>query len=139
MRFRGDYAFLSNFFPAQIEYERQWFPTSEHAYQAAKTMDGNERLRIAQLPTPGEAKRAGRYLRLRRDWESIKLDVMEEILRVKFKIPHLRKLLVETVDTLLVEDNTWGDTFWGKYDGVGENHLGLLLMQIRREIATKEE
>lgn len=134
MRFRGDYAFLSNFYPVQVTYAGRVYPTTEHAYQAAKTTDPDERLAIALAPTPGAAKRAGRYVKLRPDWESVKLAVMEELLREKFREPRLRKLLVDTHPEKLVEDNTWGDRFWGVYEGRGENHLGKLLMKIRLEI-----
>src|SRR5690348_9381030 len=58
--FQGEYRFLSNFWPAEVAYEGITYPTAEHAYQAAKTMDVNERKRIAALPTPAEAKAAGR-------------------------------------------------------------------------------
>ena len=74
--FQGEYAFLSNFAASEIEFEGIVFPTVEHAFQAAKTLNITKRKEIAALPTPGQAKRAGRSVELRPDWEDIKIDVI---------------------------------------------------------------
>jgi ribA/ribD-fused uncharacterized protein len=134
--FQGEYRFLSNFWPAEVVYEGITYPTAEHAYQAAKTLDVNERKRIAALPTPAEAKAAGRALKLREDWErGGKFEVMEQVVRYKFTHhPELREKLLATADAVLEEGNTWGDTIWGVYQGKGQNRLGKLLMKIRDEI-----
>lgn len=133
-RFQGEYRWLSNFWPVDILFEGQMYPSVEHAYQAAKTLDLDERRRIALLKRPGDAKRAGRYLTLRADWTEAKLKVMEELLRCKFANEALRKKLRATAGMLIMEGNTWGDTYWGTYDGKGDNHLGKLLMKVRTEI-----
>jgi len=62
------------------------------------------------------------------------MQMMEELLRLKFESPELRKLLLETGEHELIEGNNWGDRFWGVVDGVGDNHLGKLLMKIRAEL-----
>ena len=131
--FRGQYAFLSNFSLVEVQFEGQVYPTVEHAFQAAKTLDLEKRAEIARLSCPGYAKGAGRRLRLRGDWEDVKLSVMETLLRKKFCNWRLRRMLLLTQDHELVEFNWWHDTFWGVCDGVGENHLGKLLMKIREE------
>jgi predicted NAD-dependent protein-ADP-ribosyltransferase YbiA (DUF1768 family) len=59
---------------------------------------------------------------------------MEDLSRQKFSHPELRQKLLDTGSCTLVEGNTWGDTFWGVCDGVGENHLGKLLMTIRADL-----
>ena len=128
--FQGEFRFLSNFWPSPIEYEGIWYPSVEHAYQAAKTLKVSDRKRIAKLITPGKAKRAGKELDLRPDWEEIKLDVMRELLQKKFAYRDLMFRLKKT-EGELIEGNTWGDTFWGICNGKGENHLGKLLMEIR--------
>lgn len=134
--FGGKYDFLSNFYWCRIEHEGIAYPSVEHAFQAAKTHDRDERKRIASLPTPRMAKRAGRKVKLRKNWNSIRIGVMRTLLRKKFQHPELRDKLLATGDAVLIEGNYWGDTFWG-VDGEGENHLGRLLMEIRTECQTK--
>lgn len=139
--FQGEFRFLSNFWPAEIEFEGQTYPTVEHAYQAAKSLDPDERRRIAALPTPADAKRAGRAVApLRGDWETVKFDVMERCVREKFtRHADLRRRLLATGDMLLEEGNDWGDRVWGIYQGSGENRLGRILMQVRAELRTAEQ
>src|SRR5256885_9890447 len=82
--FQGEYRFLSNFYPAEVVFEGITYPSVEHAYQSAKTLDMSERRRIASIATPAGAKKAGRALSLRSDWEQVKFDVMETCVRYKF-------------------------------------------------------
>ncbi len=131
--FQGKYRFLSNFYACPIPYEGLVYPTSEHAYQAAKTTDLFERKCIQAAATPGQAKKLGRSITLRPDWDIIKLDVMREILNIKFGTLPFKASLLSTDNEELVEGNTWNDTYWGKCNGVGDNHLGRLLMEIRDE------
>jgi ribA/ribD-fused uncharacterized protein len=137
--FQGEYRFLSNFWPAAVLYEGIAYPTVEHAYQSAKSLDMNERRRIAALKTPAEAKAEGRKLKLRDDWETAKFVVMEDCVRYKFTHhDELRKKLLATGDATLEEGNTWGDQVWGVYQGQGENRLGKILMKIRAELRAVE-
>lgn len=132
--FFGNYRWLSNFWPARVTLEGQTFPSVENAYQAAKTTNMLVRAEF-QTMTAGQAKRSGGYLSLRDDWTLVRLEVMEDLLRQKFQDRDLAKRLVETGDAVLIEGNTWGDTFWGVCRGRGSNHLGLLLMSIRAELS----
>ena len=132
--FRGEFSFLSNFYPVEITYHGICYPTVEHAFQAAKTSIVSESTWVLSADTPGQAKRRGRKVTLREDWGTVKLSVMEELLRLKFAIPSLLVALSTTEGRELVEGNTWNDTFWGVCRCVGENHLGKLLMKIRSEI-----
>lgn len=139
--FDGKYAFLSNFYSSPIyDTDGIEYPTVEHYFQAMKTLDFTMRLRIANAPTPGQAKRLGRHVNLRRDWNEVKTDVMRDALRLKFSQPSLRKKLLDTEDAWLEEGNIWHDNIWGDChchiceDIVGENRLGKLLMEIREEI-----
>lgn len=145
MRFMGKYRFLNNFYPCIIGYEGGLFPTVEHAFQAAKTLDKPTRAAIAALHTAGHAKRAGRRVQLRPDWEKVKIGIMEELLHLKFRRPGLRVALLNTGDAELIEGNTWGDKFWGADirilehrhgDGsnAGLNMLGKLLMEERKRL-----
>jgi ribA/ribD-fused uncharacterized protein len=135
-KFDGDYAFLSNFYEAPCKFEGEVYPTVEHAFQAAKTLDLDERKRIAKAETPGQAKRMGRNVSLRADWEDIKTDVMRECLISKFSHPVLKMQLLATDEEELIEGNYWHDTCWGicsceKCNGKGENRLGKILMEVR--------
>jgi ribA/ribD-fused uncharacterized protein len=132
-RFDGTaFRFLSNFYPAKVVYEGIEYPTSEHAYQAAKTLDVYQRHNVASQPTPGAAKKFGKAVSMRPDWDDVKVDVMEEIVYAKFtQNENLGDMLILTEDIELIEGNNWGDTFWGVCDGVGENHLGKTLMRVR--------
>ena len=133
--FQGEYRFLSNYYPATVEFEGITYPTVEHAFQSAKTLDMNERRRIAALPTPAEAKTEGRKLTYRPNWDTLKFQVMEECVRYKFTHnPDLKQKLLATGDATLEEGNTWNDRIWGVYQGQGDNRLGKLLMQVRTEL-----
>ena len=132
--FDKEWAFLSNFYPQEIEFEEIIYPTNEHFFQAMKTLDINKRRAIANAPTPGLAKKMGRSVSLRPDWEDIKDDVMLEGLYRKFADDELADWLLDTGDEELVEGNWWHDRYWGVCDGVGQNKLGKLLMKVRSEI-----
>jgi ribA/ribD-fused uncharacterized protein len=133
-KFEDEYRFLSNFWKCTIEYEGITYPSTEHAYQAQKTLDPETRIKIAQAKTEAQAKRMGKTIKVREDWNDIKLKVMEDLLRIKFKIPELRQLLIDTGTQELVEGNWWKDYYWGVCNGKGKNYLGKLLMKLRKEI-----
>lgn len=132
--FFGEHRWLSNFWPAPVKMYGLEYPTVEHAYQAAKTLDKEEREFIRLQSTPGNAKRAGKTLTVREDWETFKVGAMKILLERKFSIPHLKEKLLATGDALIVEENTWGDTFWGVCNGKGQNTLGKLLMEVRASL-----
>lgn len=132
--FTMEYSFLSNFYPCLIEFDGDIYPSLEHAYQAAKTNDPNERKKIREEKQVRRAKQIGRHVTIREDWEQIKVKVMRELLKKKFENPQFRKLLLDTYPHELIEGNNWGDTYWGKCNGHGKNMLGTLLMQIRSEL-----
>lgn len=130
--FRGKYAFLSNMYPCNIEYNLLGYDSVESGYQSAKFDCKHRKAQFATL----EGKQAKRYANSlknewRADWNDVKESVMMELLMIKFSIPELRKLLDETGDEELVEGNWWNDTFWGVCNGVGQNILGKLLMKVR--------
>jgi ribA/ribD-fused uncharacterized protein len=138
--FHGEYRFLSNFYPSIVEFEKVLYPTAEHAYQAAKTLDPKVRQEIARCTTPGEAKRMGKCIALRPNWDNLKLTAMAMIVGDKFyRHPDLADKLLATKDAVLIEGNWWGDTFWGVCKGKGENHLGKLLEGVRCIIRNDRE
>ena len=134
--FRGKYYFLSNFFPAEVTYNGLTYQNNEAAFQAQKTYSKEERIEFTTLE-PRDAKRRGRRVRLRKDWEQVKDRIMEEIVRAKFsQNEELKEQLLATGDAQLVEGNRWNDRYWGVdiRSGVGENHLGKILMKVRSEL-----
>ncbi len=136
--FKGEYEFLSNFYPCRIEYEGLYYLNSEAAFQAQKCTNEEEKRTFCEL-TAVKAKQHGRRVSLRPDWNEIRLDVMEKVLRAKFTgSPQLAQKLIKTGNITLVEYNTWKDTFWGVDVKLGgENNLGKLLMKIRSELKEK--
>ena len=74
--FSGPNRFLSNFFEHPMMVDGLRYPTLEHAYQAAKTNDPELRERIRSAATPGEAKRAGKLVPLRSDWDERRLEAV---------------------------------------------------------------
>ena len=140
--FSGNYRFLSNFHPAAVSFDDQIYPSVEHAYQAAKTLDPEEREIIRNSTTPGMAKKLGKHVKLRSGWisEEVRERVMAELVWKKFSThPDLAQKLLDTGDANLIEGNTWGDTYWGVCRGVGENMLGEILMQVRQHLRRMHE
>lgn len=132
--FRGKYYFLSNFFEAPVIWDDITYRNNEAAFQSAKVLDKDIRQTFATLD-PASAKRKGRNVQLRHDWEQVKYDIMYEICLAKFsQNEELKTKLLETEDQHLEEGNTWGDMIWGTVNGKGQNHLGKILMRVREEL-----
>jgi ribA/ribD-fused uncharacterized protein len=139
--FFGDFRWLSNFELCETIYEGDIYPSVENAYQAAKTNDREARRPMMVKQSNDEmieGKRArlfGKKAALRPDWEEVKVDIMHSIVREKFyRNPVLKDALLMTNDLYLEETNYWRDQFWGVCKGIGENNLGIILMNIRKEL-----
>jgi ribA/ribD-fused uncharacterized protein len=133
--FNDGHRWLSNFEPCNILFEGLIYPSTEHAYQAAKTFSPAERIHIQGLELAVEAKRAGKKVMMREDWtDQRKLEVMFYLNWQKYNKYNFRKLLLETGDAYIEETNYWGDKFWGVCYGKGKNHLGHIIMNIREEL-----
>ena len=128
---------FSNFAAFPIALGGQRWPTSEHYFQAQKFEDAAYRDKVRAAKSPMIAARLGRSrkVKLRRDWESVKVGVMRDAVAAKFtQHDDLRTLLLSTGDAKLVE-HTENDDYWGDGgDGSGQNVLGRLLMQLRDEL-----
>lgn len=136
-QFIGNYRFLSNFWDASVSFEGLMYRNNEAAFQSAKLISINERKAFTNL-NPSEAKKLGRRVNLRADWEAVKDDVMYQVCLDKFtRNPDLREKLLATGKEYLEEGNTWGDCTWGTVDGIGENRLGIILMRIRAKLLTE--
>lgn len=132
--FRGEYFFLSNFCEVPVMYDGITYLNNEAAFQAQKTLNKEQRLDFAML-NPSQAKKKGRRVSLRPDWEEIKINVMYEICKAKFtQNENLKRSLLNTGNAELIEGNNWGDKIWGQVNGIGENNLGKILMKIREEL-----
>ena len=132
--FRCKYYFLSNFYSAPIKYDGITYQNNEAAFQSAKVIDYNNRFKFANLD-PSKAKRLGRRVQLRHDWDEVKFEVMYDVVKAKFsQNEKLKQKLLNTGDKYLEEGNTWGDKIWGTVNGKGQNHLGKILMRVRDEL-----
>ena len=132
--FKDEYMFLSNFYLSEVEFEGMVYKSAEAAFQAAKSLNKKDREGFQKI-NPLLAKKLGKKLTLRDDWEEIKEEVMYKILLDKFTRNNMiRDKLIETNDSELINDNILGNTFWGQVDGIGENKLAKILMKIREEL-----
>jgi ribA/ribD-fused uncharacterized protein len=134
--FRGKYFFLSNFSPARFCIDGKWYDTAEHYYQACKADNEADHERVRLATTAAMAKKIGRSIKIRPDWDDVKESVMTRGLRAKFSIPALRSKLLDTGDAELIEETAWHDEFWGvdSKTGKGQNKLGKMLVAIRDEL-----
>ena len=136
-QFQGEYRWLSNFWPVDIQYQGMVYPSVEHAYMSAKSDNANWKEFCADPFTPaGRVKMRSKNVLLVDNWDILKVVVMNDCLIEKFKVPYLREALLATGDQILQEGNNWGDRFWGVdlRTGEGNNHLGQILMAIREQI-----
>ncbi len=136
--FQGGYRWLSNFAAVSIATGGYVFPSVENAYMAAKNNDVDWKEYCANETNPAYVKSESRKVKLIDGWDVLKLDVMLELLRIKFSDPSMKAKLLATGNRELQEGNKWGDTFWGVDLRVspykGHNNLGKLLMKVRSEL-----
>lgn len=135
---------LDNFSSFKVEWDGYLYSSVEEAYQAASFMGSDEEMvqAIKKSHSADEAQRLAYVNKDKRrdDWDLIKLDVMELLLRLKLEQnPYVLKKLLQTGDYYIVEDSP-KDSFWGwGPDRCGENQLGRLWMKLRKEVILKEE
>jgi N-glycosidase YbiA len=143
--FNGRWSFLSNFYSCIIYHQGLEYKSVEAFYVAMKIdsdqiingkyyTSGDFREMISKLDNPGLIKKIGQKVKLRKDWDSKKLEYMNWAVREKFKDETLKELLLLTGDQEIIEENYWGDTFWGVCKGKGQNYLGKILMKVRDEL-----
>ena len=136
VEFRGPYRFLSNFFPCDVEYEGLTYPSSEHAFQAAKSTNKVYRREMQGCLDGATAKAKGRSVAMRPGWSQMRVGVMFEIVWNKFHSNlTLRSDLIRTGNMTLIEGNDWNDQFWGVSRNIGQNWLGNILMNVRFRLA----
>ena len=137
--FTGEYRFLSNFWFVDVELDGVVYRSTEHAYQAAKTFDVQERSLIQRLSRPADAKKYAQTIKIREDWDEVRWGIMYDLNCQKYSIPEFGDRLLETGNMYLEETNTWNDTYWGVYHGKGKNNLGKILMAIREDLRSIRE
>lgn len=141
--FRKDYFFLSNFYPVAVTYKEYEFPTVEHAFQGAKCTLKSDIEKILKCKTPAAAKRLGRRVAIKDNWDSKRVDIMRLLLRDKFcdNNSQLKELLTSTGQRKIIEGNRFHDNYWGQCkcarhrNTPGKNMLGELLMEIRNDLS----
>lgn len=137
--FRGKWAKLGNYSPCLVFYDGHAYNSVEHAYQAQKSLDPAIQKMIRDAATPAQAKKLARSVKIREDWDEVKVPLMRELLKEKFAQEPERSTLLSTGDEELVEGNWWHDRFWGQCPiGNGLNWLGKLLMEIRVDLKTED-
>lgn len=133
MKFRNEYWFLSNMYECELVVNRRAYKCLESAFQSFKSEDMKIRDSFCGL-NGFESKKLGRKIKLRKDWNEIRVPLMRELIKRKFEKGSELAEKLKKVKGEIVEDNEWGDKFWGKVNGVGENWLGVLLMERRDEL-----
>jgi N-glycosidase YbiA len=155
------YGEFSNFYVRPITIDGVTWPVgTEQYFHAMKSEDESVQEHVrTQITTPAKAKRYGKQVALRADWDSVvgterlwdifrddrgivveraKDHIMYTALVAKFtQHDDLRQILLSTGDAVLVEDTQGpgknADAYWGNgATGDGQNKLGRMLMMIRR-------
>lgn len=137
---------FSNLYRRLIDFEGETFPTSEHAYQAGKARKSEVREWILSAPSPSLVAMAAHglyYWDIAPGWSRTKFDRMRAVLRAKFtQHSDLRDLLLSTGDVRLVESATVDNEvnrLWGEVGGVGQNMLGVMLMELRDQLRLEDD
>ena len=139
--FDGEFQWMSNFWPVSLLFDGVRYGSVEQAYQAAKTLNLDERLKIQMTKTPSRAKKQGRSLTVRSDWDAVKIPIMLRLQRQKYRNGRLSERLAATGKRQIFELNAWNDVFWGVveneggYEGV--NAMGQILSLVRDEVGNK--
>lgn len=156
VEFKNEKRFLSNMYPCLIKMDKKLqekypmfvfddeiYGSSEHLYQALKSESFDYRESIRNIQEPTKTKTAARKLKtvddagffepfLREDWESVKDFAMKLVIELKFsQNKDLAEKLIDTGNDYIEERNDWNDLYWGTHLGVGQNKLGIILMDFR--------
>ena len=139
--FQNEYRWLSNFWPVEIEYKGRVYPSVEHAYMSQKNLSDVWQDFCVSESDPKKVKKMSREICLREEWEEVKVDIMKELIHIKFHKPELHEKILATGNEFLQEGNDWGDTFWGVdlKTGEGKNMLGKIIMEVRDKLRNQEE
>lgn len=130
---------FDNFSSFRVKVDNVLYCTVEHAYQAHKFLQTAPEIaeQIINCNSAHDAQKIANEnkAKQRADWDEIKLEVMEKLLRLKLEQnPYVKKKLLQTNNLLICEDSP-KDSFWGiGADRNGRNELGKLWMKLRKEL-----
>lgn len=131
------YGCFSNFSHYGFNLDGKWWSTSEHYFQAKKFYNTEYEEKVRLLDSPMKAAQIGRSrkLKLRKDWEEVKDNIMYIAVYEKFKQnKEIREILINTGDKEIIE-KTINDYYWGcGENGTGKNMLGIILMKVREKL-----
>ncbi len=136
--YEQEFYVFSNFSSFKLFWKGYDWMTSEHAYHSEKFIEHPEIIeKLKKMRSAHDAMKLA-YAnkdKYRKDWDKIKLDIMKQILHAKVEQhPYARKKLLESADKELIE-NSWRDSYWGwGLNKDGENYLGKLWMEVRKEV-----
>jgi ribA/ribD-fused uncharacterized protein len=136
--FRNEFFFLSNLYPCSVTFNGILFKSVEHGYMYHKATSTKSKSAILLIEEPLDVKKYSKRMgKIRDDWHDVKYSIMYELVYAKFsQNTELRDALLLTTGITLIEGNWWGDMYWGVCDGVGSNHLGHILMDVRDRLST---
>lgn len=130
---------FDNFSSFRVLVDGVLYCTLEHAYQASKFLQTapNIAQEIINSYSAHEAQKIAFANRdkQRKDWDEIKVSVMEKLVRLKVEQnPYVKHKLLQTKDYIICEDSP-KDSFWGiGPNRDGRNELGKIYMKIRDEL-----
>jgi ribA/ribD-fused uncharacterized protein len=132
---------FSNLYRRPVDFEGVSYPTAEHAYQAGKPRKKEVREWLMAAPSPALLAMAAHglyYWDIAPGWSTSKFARMKAVLSAKFsQHKDLQEILLRTSDARLIESATVDNAvnrLWGEVNGVGQNMLGILLMEVRGDI-----
>lgn len=132
---------FSNFALYPVKMNGKTWPTSEHYFQAQKFDNKSYQEKIRKCASPMKAAELGRSrkVKLKRNWDKIKDNVMYDVVYAKFhQHKELKEILFQTFDLKIIE-HTENDSYWGDgKDGTGLNKLDKILMKVREKLKENE-
>ena len=135
--FNNDNHFLSNFYNHSIQYNGITYKNNVSAFLAQSFESRPQKASFSTL-LPTQAIR----LFERTSNTHIKFDeeaVMKEICKIKFSDKILKEKLLNTHDDELINETSFPNEFWGtNTNGEGQNKLGKIIMEIRKEFSEEE-
>lgn len=152
--FYGKNSPYSNFHYVEFDYKGYKVTSSEQAFMLEKALMFDESMvePILSTTNPMEIKKLGRKVKNfdEKKWNTVRYNIMVDILCAKFSVEPLKSELYGTGDELMVEasptDKIWGAGLalgdprlnYPKYYP-GKNLLGHALMDARQKLRSKQE